>query len=433
MKAHRITLAWCKLLWQTRLGVILQSVLIGITTGFVVLAFRLALSHGEHARSRIYTFLSGHSPLWTLIWIAVIVALGLLLGLLSKLRPMIKGSGIPQIKGELMGKLSHRWLTELPLKFISAVLAIGAGLSLGREGPSVQMGGYIGKAISRPGKRSPAELRFLMISGAAAGLSAAFNAPLAGVLFALEELQKHFSPLMLLCAMAASAMGDFVSSHFFGLAPSFSFPAITPLSLNHFPWLIILGLLSAFCGDLFKQSLYLSQSLYARLGIPPILRPVLPLLVSIPLGFTLAQTIGGGHELVEQLALAQYSVLSIALFFLVKLVFSGLSYGAGTAGGIFLPLLVCGALVGTGFGTVLHTAGIITNIEIVNFLILGMAAFFTAVVRAPVTGTVLILEMSGNLSHLGGLVIVCLIAQLACDLMRSRPVYDVMLYRLTRS
>jgi H+/Cl- antiporter ClcA len=126
----------------------------------------------------------------------------------------------------------HRWLSELPLKFVSAILSIGAGLSLGREGPSVQMGGYIGKAMSRIGHRSPAELRYLMISGAAAGLSAAFNAPLAGVLFALEELHKQFSPLMLLCAMAASAMGDFVSSHFFGMRPSFSFPEIIPLSLS---------------------------------------------------------------------------------------------------------------------------------------------------------------------------------------------------------
>ena len=295
------------------------------------------------------------------------------------------------------------------------------------------MGGYIGKAMSRIGHRSPAELRYLMISGAAAGLSAAFNAPLAGVLFALEELHKQFSQLMLLCAMAASALGDFVSSHFFGMRPSFSFPDIIPLSLNRFPWLILLGLLAAAGGDLFKKSLYFSQSLYSKLHVPMIVRPVVPLLVSVPLGFFLAETIGGGHELVEHLAVARYSLVLLAGLFFVKLAFSGLSYGAGTAGGIFLPLLVCGALLGTAFGTVLFSLGLVAEIEIVNFLILGMAAFFTAVVRAPVTGTVLILEMSGNLSHLGGLVIVCLISQLACDLVRSRPVYDVLLYRQARA
>ena len=432
MSTQYLSVSWVKLLWHTRFGVILQSVLIGIGTGLVVLGFRIALGYSEHLRTLLYEFLPVSSPLWTVVWILSLAALGVFLGFLSKLRPMIRGSGIPQIKGELRGVLWHRWLSELPLKFVSAILSIGAGLSLGREGPSVQMGGYVGKAMSRIGHRSPAELRYLMISGAAAGLSAAFNAPLAGVLFALEELHKQFSPLMLLCAMAASAMGDFVSSHFFGMRPSFSFPDIIPLSLNRFPWLILLGLLAAAGGDLFKKSLYFSQSLYSKLRVPMIVRPVVPLLVSVPLGFFLAETIGGGHELVEHLAVARYSLVLLAGLFFVKLAFSGLSYGAGTAGGIFLPLLVCGALLGTAFGTVLFRLGLVAEIEIVNFLILGMAAFFTVVVRAPVTGTVLILEMSGNLSHLGGLVIVCLISQLACDLVRSRPVYDVLLYRQAR-
>jgi len=432
MRTQHLSVSWVKLLWHTRFGVILQSVLIGIGTGLVVLGFRIALGYSEHVRTLLYAFLPESSPLWTVVWILSLAALGVFLGFLSKLRPMIRGSGIPQIKGELRGVMWHRWLSELPLKFVSAILSIGAGLSLGREGPSVQMGGYIGKAMSRIGHRSPAELRYLMISGAAAGLSAAFNAPLAGVLFALEELHKQFSPLMLLCAMAASAMGDFVSSHFFGMRPSFSFPEIIPLSLSRFPWLILLGLLAAAGGDLFKKSLYFSQSLYSKLHVPMIVRPVVPLLVSVPLGFFLAETIGGGHELVEHLAVARYSLMLLAGLFFVKLAFSGLSYGAGTAGGIFLPLLVCGALLGTAFGTVLFRLGLVAEIEIVNFLILGMAAFFTAVVRAPVTGTVLILEMSGNLSHLGGLVIVCLISQLACDLVRSRPVYDVLLYRQAR-
>ena len=432
MRTQHLSVSWVKLLWHTRFGVILQSVLIGIGTGLVVLGFRIALGYSEHLRTLLYEFLPVSSPLWTVVWILSLAVLGVFLGFLSKLRPMIRGSGIPQIKGELRGIMWHRWLSELPLKFVSAILSIGAGLSLGREGPSVQMGGYIGKAMSRIGHRSPAELRYLMISGAAAGLSAAFNAPLAGVLFALEELHKQFSPLMLLCAMAASAMGDFVSSHFFGMRPSFSFPEIIPLSLSRFPWLILLGLLAAAGGDLFKKSLYFSQSLYSKLHVPMIVRPVVPLLVSVPLGFFLAETIGGGHELVEHLAVARYSLMLLAGLFFVKLAFSGLSYGAGTAGGIFLPLLVCGALLGTAFGTVLFRLGLVAEIEIVNFLILGMAAFFTAVVRAPVTGTVLILEMSGNLSHLGGLVIVCLISQLACDLVRSRPVYDVLLYRQAR-
>lgn len=423
------TAAWFAQFWDTRLGVIFQSVIIGLVTGVVVLGFRIGLSYGEQIRRHIYTILPHVSGLWIVLLVAALICIGLLLGYASRYWPMIKGSGIPQIKGEILGKMSHSWWPELPLKLGSAILSIGAGLSLGREGPSVQMGGYIGKAISRIGRRSPVELRYLMISGTAAGLSAAFNAPLAGVIFALEELHKHFSPLMLLCAMAASVMGDFVSSHFFGLEPSFAFPVMTPLALRYFHWLILLGLLAAAGGDLFKRMLYFSQDFYTALKLPPVMRPVLPLLLSVPLGFFLYEVSGGGHELVERLAIVRFSIASMTLLFIVKLVFTGISYGAGTAGGIFLPLLVCGALLGNAFGTLLWMNKLIPEEAIINFLILGMAAFFTAVVRAPVTGAVLILEMSGNLSHLEGLVLVCLVAQLACDILRSRPVYDVLLHR----
>jgi hypothetical protein len=121
---------------------------------------------------------------------------------------------------------------------------------------------------------------------------------------------------------------------------------------------------------------------------------------------------------------------SIALLLAVKLAFTALSYGSGAAGGIFLPLLVCGALLGDGFGKVLVLFGHASADQSLNFMILGMAAFFTAVVKAPVTGAVLILEMSGNFNHLGGLVLACLAAFVAADLLGSRSVYDVLLERV---
>ncbi|HQL33491.1 MAG: H(+)/Cl(-) exchange transporter ClcA [Spirochaetes bacterium ADurb.Bin269] len=419
--------------WHSKTGIVFRSIAVGILSGFFVLLFRLGLNRGEILRKHLYARLASAPPADLGPRIAVLAfalaGLGLLLGLISKKYPMIKGSGIPQIKGELLGKMSHSWLPELPLKLLSGIASIGAGLSLGREGPSVQMGAYIGKAFSKIVKPSAVEMRYLFISGASAGLAAAFNAPLAGVLFALEELHKHFSPLLLACAMGASAAGDLVSSSFFGLKPTFSFPPITPLPFDRFPWLVVLGMAAALGGDLFKRSLYGAQDLYKKLPVPDWTRPVLPLLVSIPVGFFLFEATGGGHELIEHLAVEQYALEAILALFAVKELFTALSYGAGTAGGIFLPLLACGALLGTAFGTLLCAGGFCTESEIVNFLILGMAAYFTAVVRAPVTGAVLILEMSGNLSHLGALVLACLSAQLTAGFIGSKPVYDALLHR----
>ena len=428
MRTQHLSVSWVKLLWHTRFGVILQSVLIGIGNGFVVLGFRIALGFSEHVRTLLYAFLPESSPLWTVVWILFLAALGVFLGFLSKLRPMIRGSGIPQIKGELRGIMWHRWLSELPLKFVSAILSIGAGLSLGREGPSVQMGGYIGRpcpgsVTASGGTALPHDKR--CGGGSVGGIQRSRRCA-----FALEELHKQFRRSCS-CAPWRLCHGRLCLESFFGMRPSFSFPEIIPLSLSRFPWLILLGLLAAAGGSLQEITVFFAITVL-KAPRTMIVRPVVPLLVSVPLGFFLAETIGGGHELVEHLAVARYSLMLLAGLFFVKLAFSGLSYGAGPAGGIFLPLLVCGALLGTAFGTVLFSLGLVAEIEIVNFLILGMAAFFTAVVRAPVTGTVLILEMSGNLSHLGGLVIVCLIAQLACDLVRSRPVYDVLLYRQAR-
>ncbi|NLJ08766.1 MAG: ClC family H(+)/Cl(-) exchange transporter, partial [Treponema sp.] len=181
------------------------------------------------------------------------------------------------------------------------------------------------------------------------------------------------------------------------------------------------------------RALYGFQDFYKHVPVPRCMWPILPLLASIPLGLYLFDVTGGGHPLIESLTVTQRTLSMLALLFFIKLVFTALSYGAGTAGGIFLPLLVCGALLGTLIGQALSVLGYIDQPYILNFLIFGMAAFFTAVVKAPVTGAVLILEMSGNFNHFGGLMLVCLVAYVTSDMIVSQPVYDVLLTRLLSS
>jgi len=419
--------------YGSRLLVIAESIFIGLVTGFVVVGFRLLLNRNDRLRSAIYQKLASGGVVHLLVWILILIAVGLLLGWMSAKRPMIRGSGIPQLKGALIRKMNLDWKSELPMKIVGGVLGIGAGLSLGREGPSVQMGAYVGKGVLSLARRPNVERKYLITSGAAAGLAAAFNAPLAGVIFALEELQKSFSPLLLACAMGASMAGDLVAAHFFGLRPAFDFRFIQPLPITMFPWIVFLGVASALLGDLFKRSLYAAQDINAFLRIPVVIRPILPLLVSIPLGFYLFDVTGGGHHLIEALTMRDTPLMVLALLFGAKLLFTALSYGSGTAGGIFLPLLVCGALAGNAFGKIVSLTGFAESGQVLNFTILGMAAFFTAVVKAPVTGAVLILEMSGNFNHLGGLVLACLSAYVAADLMGSKAVYDVLLTRILKA
>jgi H+/Cl- antiporter ClcA len=419
--------------YASRLALILESVLIGIVVGFVIVLFRELLSRGDAMRQALYGALDSSRNYRTLLWCLALIPAGLFLGFCAKKFPMIRGSGIPQIKGTLSGFCSLDWAKELPLKFITGVLGLGLGLSLGREGPSIQIGAYTGQGVLAVFRRPQRDVKRLVTAASAAGVAAAFNAPLAGVIFALEELQSDFSAGGIACCMGAAMAADAVAGYFFGMRPIFDFRHIDTLPLRSFPWIIFLGVICGLLGDIFKRSLYLSQDLYAKLRIPDVIRPALPLLVSVPLGFFLFDVTGGGHALIESLSQTERSLQLLLLLLAGKIVFTALCYGSGTSGGIFLPLLACGALAGNALGLVLSRAGYIASGEILNFMILGMAAFFTGAVNAPVTGVTLILEMSGSFNHLSSLVLICLCAFVTSLMIKSRPVYEVLLKRFLRS
>jgi H+/Cl- antiporter ClcA len=417
--------------YHSRLAVVLESILIGIITGVVVALFRAALNWSDTARTALYQqILPSQAWYWTAFWAASLVIIGLFLGWAAKLKPMIRGSGIPQVKGALHRLMKMDWKPELPLKMICGILGLGAGLSLGREGPSIQIGAYIGRGVLSAFHRPGHERKYLIAAASAAGLSAAFNAPLAGVLFIQEELIAGFSPLLLACAMGASMASTAVSGLLLGMDPVFNFRYIEVLPLQDIPWIILLGLLCGVLGDCFKRALYAAQDFYTRCKIPEIIRPVLPLLVSVPLGFYLLPVLGGGHAMIESLSDINTGLGMIVTLLVVNLLFTAFCYGSGTAGGIFFPLLACGALTGAGFGITLHLCNIIVSGDPLNFLILGMAGFFTSVVCAPLTGIVLILEMSANFNHLGNLVLVSLTSFITVQILVSRPVYTVLLERM---
>ncbi|MDR0550802.1 MAG: ClC family H(+)/Cl(-) exchange transporter [Spirochaetaceae bacterium] len=416
-------------LYNSRLATILESMLIGLMIGLLIAAFRVILARLLLFRVNWYKALSGQSWQWWALTAAVLAALGILTGLASKIAPNIKGSGIPQVKGVLLRFVSFNWRVELPLKYISTLAALGAGLSLGREGPSVQIGAYIGMAVLTIFRRPYEQRKRLLMCASAAGLSAAFNAPLAGVLFALEELSFSLKPLYIACALGASVAADFSVAIVFGLNPVFNFTEVKALSHEHFPWIVLLGIICAVIADIFKRVLYTSGDIYAALPVPQIVRPVLPFLLTIPLCILFFDITGGGHELIEDILQKNSTLQMLALLLVLKILYTGICFGSGCSGGIFLPLLACGALCGVITARLLSAAGFLENAAELNFMILGMCAFFTAVVKAPLTGIVLVLEMSGNMYHLADMVLAAFSAFLCSELIASRPVYNVLLER----
>lgn len=416
--------------YHSYLLLVLESVLIGFAAGLVTVAFRYALSQTEKLRARLYTNVFRAFPLWLVLWAVFLTLLGLFLGWAIKVRPMIKGSGVPQVKGVLLGHFQMHWITELPLKILSSVLGLGVGLSLGRGGPSLQVASYVGLGMLPLFRRSKEEENVLIVAASSAGIAATFSAPLAGVLFTLEELCPSFSPLFIASAMAASVTAKATAALFFGSGPIFSFTGIITLPLQNMHWVVLLGIACAILGDVFKRALYLSMDAYTRFAIPLMLRPLIPLLLSIPLGLCLHDVLGGGHSLIVAIADGAYSLRLLLLFFACKLVFTAICHGSSASGGIFFPLLACGALVGAAMGQALELGGFISDSQKLNFIILGMAAFFTSVVKTPITGMVLILEMSGNVSNMENLVLACLSAFVMSELIMSRSVYSVLLERM---
>lgn len=225
--------------WKSlRFKLVLEGIGVGIITSLVVVLYRFALEKSLIVITNVYDIL-GRRPYLIPVLILTFILIAYIVGLLVKKEPMISGSGIPQVEGVLLRKLEMKWWRVIIGKFIGGILTIGSGLSLGREGPSVQIGAAVGQGFSKVFKRVKVEEKFLITSGASAGLSAAFNAPLAGVLFALEEVHKNFSPLVLLSSLAAALSADYISSVFFGLKPVLKFESLSVLPLNTYLYIIL--------------------------------------------------------------------------------------------------------------------------------------------------------------------------------------------------
>ncbi len=407
---------------------ILLSILVGAFSGITVVAYRLALEFAENISLAVFSL--PRTWLTIVLIFAGLLLLGFVTGLITKSEPMIRGSGIPQAEGQLLGFFDMCWWQVLIKKFVGGFLCILGGLSLGREGPSIQLGTMAGLGVSRGLKRDRLEEKYLMTCGACAGLAAAFNAPLAGVVFALEELHKSFSPKVLLCALVSAITGDLVSAAFFGTSTVFDLAPVTLLPPSYYLLLGIIGAVLGLFGVLYNKILMNSLRLYDKIRLPLQLRMMIPFAIAGVAGLFLPEILFGGHGIIEGLTAGKYALEFMCLLLAAKFLFSMASFGSGAPGGIFFPLLVLGALAGAIMGDVVIGLGFVPELYRTNFILLGMAGMFSAIVRAPLTGIILVVEMSGSFSQLLGLTVVSAVAYIVANACHSTPVYDSLLKRI---
>ena len=397
---------------------------VGIFSGIIVGSYTLILKKMTIFREFFTTNL-GFPKI--IIGITVFILLGLAIQFMLSKYPLISGSGIPQVSGLLTKKVKFKWLGELITKFVGGILAIGAGMSMGREGPSVHLGALVGSGIKKLTRRSEVEEKYLVTCGASAGISSTFNAPLAGVIFSLEEIHKFFSPLLLICVMVASGTSNFVSRMILGSHTSFQYNFILPKDI---PYYVIALVTVIFCivititGRAFSYFLLLIQKYYRKINLNNYVKISIFMVIAYIVAVFFSDITGGGHELIEEMFGKNVMLKTIIIILILKFFYTMLCYATSAPGGIFLPMLVIGALTGKVYGEVLNHYFSIPNEIIVNFMLLGMAAYFTAVVRAPITGITLILEMTGNFSYLYMLIVVCTITYIFTELLKMEPIYE---------
>lgn len=421
---------WQKVAADERVKYIGTGLLIGGAAGTVVSLFRLGISVLLGKVLEIYAFLRLHPEgLWG--WILLSILAAVLVGLLVKSEPNIKGSGIPQVEGQVLGLLHMDWWPVLWKKFVGGLLASGAGLFLGREGPSIQLGAMIGQGVSQLTKGDDVQEKILLSSGAGAGLAAAFNAPLAGLMFVLEEVHHNFSTLVALSTLTAAVTSNFVSLNIFGLKPALDIGAMTPLPMKYYGHAILLGILLGIFGFLYTKTTLALPALFAKIPVLPThFHSILAFLLIIPVGYFLPMTLGGGGEVVMHLEKWQLSAGFLLLLFVLRFLYSMFSYGAGLPGGIFLPVLSLGAILGGAFIQSFIQTGGVEPQYFSHFLIFSMAGYFTAVGKAPLTAILLVTEMVGGMSQLMPVSLTCLAAYIVSDFLGGEPIYEALLERL---
>ncbi|GIV89962.1 MAG: voltage gated Cl- channel protein [Chloroflexus sp.] len=404
---------------------------VGVLSGSITLLFRWLLSLGDSLRTRLIEW-SWQAPMvgWLLPIVWAITGATLAVWLTRRYAPEASGSGIPHIEAVLYRLRDLRWRRIIPVKIIGGVLAIGGGLALGREGPSVQIGGALGGGMAELLRSGPRERLTLIAAGSGAGLAAAFNAPLAGLVFVLEELQRDFRPSVFGAAFVAAVVANVITRLFTGQLPVFAIPDYPIQPLSTLPVFIVLGIVCGVAGVVFNKVLLAMLEGVARLR--PRQKLVYTMLTGLCVGLVgwwYPTLIGGGHHFTEDVLRGQIDLTLLPILLAIRFALTMLSYATGAPGGIFAPLLILGALIGYGVGETAHHIApfLAPQAEVVG--VVGMAALFTGIVRAPLTGIVLIAEMTGNYNQLLPLLLACFFAYAVAEVLRDRPIYEALLRR----
>ncbi|MDS1659487.1 H(+)/Cl(-) exchange transporter ClcA [Escherichia coli] len=394
---------------KTPLAILFMAAVVGTLVGLAAVAFDKGVAWLQNQRMGALVHTADNYPLLLTVAFlcsAVLAMFGYFL--VRKYAPEAGGSGIPEIEGALEDQRPVRWWRVLPVKFFGGLGTLGGGMVLGREGPTVQIGGNIGRMVLDIFRLKGDEARHtLLATGAAAGLAAAFNAPLAGILFIIEEMRPQFRYTLI--SIKAVFIGVIMSTIMYRIfnheVALIDVGKLSDAPLNTLWLYLILGIIFGIFGPIFNKWVLGMQDLLHRVHGGNITKWVL-----------MGGAIGGLCGL-------------LVFIFVARVITTLLCFSSGAPGGIFAPMLALGTVLGTAFGMVAVELFPQYHLEAGTFAIAGMGALLAASIRAPLTGIILVLEMTDNYQLILPMIITGLGATLLAQFTGGKPLYSAILAR----
>jgi chloride channel protein, CIC family len=409
------------------------AIIAGVLIGFVGGAFRWCLQRADDLRVDLVDW--AHTlpgPGW-LVPMAAAATGASLAALIVRWEPLAAGSGIQHVEAVFLGQAKPPLIRLLPAKFVGGVLSIGSGLVLGREGPTVHMGAAIGAEAARQARLPDSEVRMMQTALGGAGLAVAFNAPIGGTLFTLEEVTKSFRVKTVLATLFSAVAAVACSRLVLGNHADFQVEPIAAPALAWLPLFVVFGLLTGCLGAAYNGLVLWFLDHVAAIRRIPSLAKASVIGAGIGLAmFIYPLSVGGGEDLTQRLVGGQHLAASVIFGILaVRFIAGPVSYSAAVPGGLFAPLLAVGALWGLLFAAGFNAMwpGNATQLAVPMALV-GMAAFFGATVRAPVTGLVVVAEMTATTEALVPMMAATAAAVLAAYAVGSPPIYDSLRERM---
>jgi CIC family chloride channel protein len=407
------------------------AVLVGLAGGFGAVGFRYLITFVQlsaYGTTGSLIDLAQSTPWYTRVWVPALG--GLIVGpLVYFFAREAKGHGVPEVMEAVALRSGAIRKRVVFVKSLASAVSIGTGGSVGREGPIVQIGSAIGSSIGQVLKLSADRIRTLVGCGAAAGIAATFNAPIAGTMFALEIILADFGLATFSPIVISSVVATAVSRYFLGDVPAFAVPVYQLISAWELPLYVILGFLCAAVAVGFTRVLYGAEDLFDRLRFPAYLKAVLGGLILGIMGLYVPHILGVGYAAMD-LALMQELSWGLMLGLVVaKIMATSITIGSGGSGGVFAPSLFMGAMAGGFFGTAVHHIFPAVTAPPRAYSIVGMGAVVSGTTHGPLSAIMILFEMTGEYKIILPLMIACIISTLASGHLSKESIYTLKLAR----